>query len=75
MVVFGAADLRRLMKSYAWYYNRVRAHLSLNKNALHFRPRQTVGNLVSIPILGELHHLYSEFSVTTLVIVGHFEGD
>jgi len=58
MVVFGEADLRRLLKSYASYYNRVRTHLSLNKNAPLFRPRQTVGNIMSIPILGGLHHLY-----------------
>ena len=58
MVVFGEADLRRLLKSYASYYNLVRTHLSLNKNAPLFRPRQTVGSIVSIPILGGLHHLY-----------------
>src|SRR5215472_16061986 len=58
MVVFGEADLRRLLKSYASYYNLVRTHLSLNKNVPLFRPRQTVGSIVSIPILGGLHHLY-----------------
>jgi transposase InsO family protein len=58
IVVFGEADLRRLLKSYASYYNQVRTHLSLNKNTPLFRRRQTVGNIVSIPILGGLHRQY-----------------
>jgi len=57
LMVFGEADLRRVLKSYASYYNRVRTHLSLKKTPL-FRRRQTVGNIVSIPILGGLHHQY-----------------
>jgi transposase InsO family protein len=56
LVVFGEVDLRRVLKSYASYYNRVRTHLSLKKNAPLFRRRQTVGDIVSIPILGGLHH-------------------
>jgi transposase InsO family protein len=58
MVVFGEANLRRVLKSYTSYYNRVRTHLSLKKNAPLFRRRQTVDNIVSIPILGGLHHQY-----------------
>jgi len=58
LVVFGETDLRRVLKSYASYYNRVRTHLSLCKDAPLFRRRQTVGNIVSIPILGGLHHQY-----------------
>jgi len=58
LVVFGEADLRRVLKSYASYYNSVRTHLSLNKNTPLSRPRQTVGNIASIPILGGLHHQY-----------------
>lgn len=42
--------MRRVLKSYASYYNRVRTHLSLKKNDPLFRRRQTVGNIVSIPI-------------------------
>ncbi len=33
-------------------------HLSLEKDAPLSRRRQTVGNIVSIPILGGLHHQY-----------------
>jgi transposase InsO family protein len=58
MVVFGEADLRRVLKAYASYYNRIRTHLSLGKDAPLFRRRQTVGDIASIPILGGLHHQY-----------------
>jgi hypothetical protein len=58
-VVFGEADLRRVLKSYASYYNSVRTHLSLHKNVPLFRRRQSVGNIISIPNLGGLHHQYA----------------
>ena len=58
MVVVGEADLRRVLKAYASYYNRVRTHLSLSKDAPLFRRSQTVGDIASIPILGGLHHPY-----------------
>jgi hypothetical protein len=51
-------DLRRVLKAYASYYNRVRTHLSLGNDAPLYRRRQTAGNIVSIPILGGLHHQY-----------------
>ena len=57
-VVSGEAHLRRLLKSYAAYYNAVRTHLSLDKNAPNFRRFETVGSIVAIPILGGLHHQY-----------------
>jgi transposase InsO family protein len=58
LVVFGEADLRRVLKAYASYYNGIRTHLSLEKDAPLFRRRQTLGNIVSIPILGGLYHQY-----------------
>jgi transposase InsO family protein len=58
LVVFGEADLRRVLKSYTLYYNSIRTHLSLSKDAPLFRRRQSVGNIVSIPFLGGLHHQY-----------------
>ena len=58
MVVVGEADLRRVLKAYASYYNRVRTHLSLSKDAPLFRRSQTVGDIAAIPILGGLHHPY-----------------
>jgi transposase InsO family protein len=57
-VVFGEADLRRVLKAYAGYYNRVRTHLSLDKDAPLFRRSHMVGNIAATPILGGLHHQY-----------------
>ena len=57
-VVFGEAHLRRIFKAYASYYNDVRTHLSLNKNAPFFRTVQRVGQLAALPLLGGLHHQY-----------------
>jgi hypothetical protein len=37
LVVFDEAHLRRVLKKYASYYNQVRTHLSLDKNAPDFR--------------------------------------
>jgi transposase InsO family protein len=58
VVVVGEAHLRRTLKTYAAYYNQVRTHLSLGKDAPHFRRSQTLGSIVAIPILGGLHHQY-----------------
>jgi len=56
VIVFGEGHLRRVLKSYATYYNQVRTHLALDKNPPHFRPRQSVGQVVALPTLGGLHH-------------------
>ncbi len=58
-LVFGEADLRRVLKTYASYFNKVRAHLSLGKEAPYCRRSQTVGAIAAIPILGGLHHQYA----------------
>src|SRR5271166_5591553 len=58
LVVFDEAQLRRLLKNYASYYNQVRTHLSLDKNAPDFRRPQKLGTIAAIPILGGLHHQY-----------------
>jgi hypothetical protein len=58
LVVFDEAQLRRVLKNYASYYNQVRTHLSLDKNAPHFRRPQKLGPIASTPILGGLHHQY-----------------
>jgi transposase InsO family protein len=58
VVILGEAHLRRILKSYADYYNRVRTHQSLNKDAPVSRPFQRTGALKSLPILGGLHHHY-----------------
>ena len=58
LAVFNEAHLRRVLKNYASYYNEVRTHLSLGKNAPDFRCPQKLGPIAAIPILGRLHHQY-----------------
>jgi len=58
LIVFDEAQLRRVLKNYAAYYNRVGTHLSLEKNAPDFRRPQKLGSIASISILGGLHHQY-----------------
>ena len=58
MIVLGEAHLRRILKSYANYYNDVRTHRSLYKDAPIFRPIQQTGIIRSHLILGGLHHHY-----------------
>ena len=58
VVIFGEAHLRLVLKAYAAYYNNVRTHLSLGKDAPLIRPVQRFGNIAARPILGGLHHEY-----------------
>jgi transposase InsO family protein len=58
IIVLGEAHLRRILISYAAYYNSVRTHRSLHKDAPIFRPIQQIGIIRSHPILGGLHHHY-----------------
>jgi integrase-like protein len=57
-VVLGEAHLRRILRSYARYYNDIRTHRSLNKDAPVSRPVQRIGSIRSHAILGGLHHHY-----------------
>jgi hypothetical protein len=41
------------------YYNVSRTHMSLEKDCPEHRPIQKDGKIVSKPILGGLHHVYS----------------
>src|ERR1700757_449029 len=58
IIVLGEAHLRRILKSYADYYNRVRIHRSLNKDAPVSRQVQRSGVINSRAILGGLHRQY-----------------
>src|SRR5215470_4588445 len=58
MLIFGEAHLRQILSTYATYYNEVRPHRSLGKDAPSGRTAQRVGNIVAIPILSGLHHHY-----------------
>jgi hypothetical protein len=58
IIVLGEAHLRRILKSYADYYNQIRTHRSLDKDAPVSLPVQRTGIIVSHPILGGLHRYY-----------------
>jgi transposase InsO family protein len=47
IVVLGETHLRRVLKSYATYYNEVRTHRSLDKDAPLSRPVQRSGTIMS----------------------------
>src|SRR6202035_3412246 len=58
VIVLGELHLRRILKSYADYYNCDRTRRSLNKDAPVSRPIQRTGVISSRAILGGLHHYY-----------------
>jgi transposase InsO family protein len=58
LIVLGEVHLRRILRAYARYYNDIRTHRSLNKDAPVSRPVQQTGIISSRPILGGLHHDY-----------------
>ena len=57
-IVLGEAHLRRILQSYARYYNHIRTHRSLDKDAPVSRSVQRIGSINSHAILGGLHHHY-----------------
>src|SRR5882762_6047111 len=59
IIVFGEAHLRRILRSYACYYNGIRTHRSLDKDAPISRPVQRTGVINSRAFLGGLHHHYA----------------
>ena len=58
IIAVGEGHLRRVLRSYALYYNASRTHRSLNKDAPIHRVIESVGAIASLPILGGLHHHY-----------------
>ena len=58
IIVLSEAHLRRLLKSYARYYNETRTHLALDKDAPLSRTVKGAGRILCRPILGGLHHDY-----------------
>ena len=58
LVVLSEAHLRRIMQTYARYYNKIRSHRSLDKDAPISRPIQRIGNITSHALLGGLHRRY-----------------
>ena len=58
MLIFGESHLRRVLVSYAAYYNQARTHLALQKDAPLHRVVQRSGGVAAIPVLAGLHHQY-----------------
>jgi transposase InsO family protein len=58
IIVLSEAHLRRILTKYAAYYNALRTHRSLNKDAPFHRAIQRLGGITSQPVLGGLHHQY-----------------
>jgi transposase InsO family protein len=58
IIVLSEAHLRRILRSYACYYNEIRTHRSLDKDAPISRPVQRTGIISLNAILGGLHHHY-----------------
>src|SRR6516225_5004248 len=59
MIVLGEVHLRQILQSYARYYNDIRTHRSLDKDAPVSRQIQRIGSIKSHAILGGLHHHYA----------------
>src|SRR5262245_17569328 len=61
IMIRGEAHLRRVVSAYASYYNRVRPHRALQKDAPLRRNVQRIGNIVSVPVLAWLLSQYVRF--------------
>ena len=59
IIVLGEMHLRRILRFYARYYNEIRTHRSLDKDAPVSRPIQRTGVIISRAVLGGLHHHYA----------------
>ncbi len=57
-IVLGEAHLRQILRAYARYYNNIRTHRSLDKDAPVSRPVQRTGSFKSHALFGGLHHHY-----------------
>ena len=57
-IILGEAHLRRILRSYARYYNDIRIHRSLDKDAPVSRAVHRAGVISSRAVLGGLHHHY-----------------
>ena len=58
VVILGEVHLRRILATYASYYNEHRTHRSLAKDTPLHRVIERLGTVTSRPLLGDLHHQY-----------------
>jgi transposase InsO family protein len=59
VIALGEQHLRQVLRCYASYYNTVRTHRSLDKDAPVSRRVQRTGRIVSHALVGGLHHQYA----------------
>jgi transposase InsO family protein len=59
LIILSEAHLRRILQAYARYYNKIRTHRSLDKDAPISRPVQRIENITSHALLGGLHRQYA----------------
>jgi len=64
VIVLTDRQLKRVLREYIDYYNRVRTHLSLDKDAPDYRMSKPpeVGKIVSTRRVGGLHHEYTRMA-------------
>ena len=58
VLIFDVQHLRRVLARYSAYYNEMRTHLSLDKDAPSGRGVQRHEAIVTVPVLSGLHHCY-----------------
>ena len=58
LIIVNDAHLRRALSAYAAYYNTIRTHLALRKDAPLGRPLQRAGAIRRVPHVGGLHHAF-----------------
>lgn len=58
VIALGEQHLRRVLKSYASYYDSAKTHRSLDKDAPVSRPVQRIGRIVSHALVGGRHLQY-----------------
>ena len=58
LIIFNEAHWRRALSAYATYYNTIRTHLALRKDAPVGRGIQRVGAIRRVPHVGRLHHAF-----------------
>lgn len=60
MIILSEKHLHSVLAEYINdYYNVSRTHMSLEKDSPVLRATQAQGQIMSMPILGGLHHVYS----------------
>lgn len=60
VIIFNENHLRKLLRNYVSYYNKIRPHDSLDNNSPVPRKKHNIsdGKIITIPILNGIHHQY-----------------